>query len=293
MGTDFPTAQKMTFLKKAVLSGDLPSMESRNGILVGRKFLEDFESRIGNKLILMAQDTTGEINSMAFRVEGSFDTFLESNETGFAFAPMPVVQKFLSMGKGVSEVSIILPDIELTGAIAKALREHLDSTEFSITEWEESVPMVTAYIQIWNYFSYVWGLIVFIAMGFGIVNTMLMAVYERIREFGLVRALGTRPTRIVVGVVLESSLLLLVGLLIGNTVGFITIGWLHVHGIDLAAFSSSTEMFGLSRMIYPVIQMRDVFIFNGLVFGLGLLVSLYPAIKAARFTPVQAMAHFK
>ena len=131
------------------------------------------------------------------------------------------------------------------------------------------------------------------AMGFGLVNTLLMAVYERIREFGLVRALGTRPMRIIGGVLLEACLLLLTGLAIGNLLGLLAIGWLGYHGIDLVAFAQTSEMFGMSRMVYPHVQLRDVLIFNGLVFGLGVLVSLYPAIKAARFTPVEAMTHFK
>jgi ABC-type lipoprotein release transport system permease subunit len=70
------------------------------------------------------------------------------------------------------------------------------------------------------------------------------------------------------------------------------IGWLGVHGIDLSAFSQSTDMFAMSRMVYPELQLRDFLIFNGMVFLLGLLVSLYPAWKAARFTPVEAMTHF-
>jgi ABC-type lipoprotein release transport system permease subunit len=119
-----------------------------------------------------------------------------------------------------------------------------------------------------------------------------MAVYERVREFGLVRALGMRGSRIIRGILMESCFLLLVGLVIGNVVAFAVIAWLGSRGIDLSAFSSSTDMFGMSRMIYPELQTRDFFIFNGMVFLLGLIVSLYPAWKAARFTPVEAMTHF-
>ena len=293
VGTDLETARKITFLESAILEGDLPGGEVPNGILVGRKLLEDFETEIGNKLILMAQDTTGEINSMAFRITGTFDTFLESNETSYVFAGLETVQSFLNLGGAITEISILLPDIEQTKAVSQSLSGRLDPDQYDVTPWEDRVPVVTAYIRIWDYFSYIWGLVVFIAMGFGLVNTLLMAVYERVREFGLVRALGMRPLQIVTGVILESFLLLLVGLAIGNALGFLAIAWLGGQGIDLASFSASTEMFGLSRMVYPEIKAADAITFNGMVFGLGLLVSLYPAIKAARFTPVEAMTHFK
>lgn len=293
VGSDLAREMEMTFLKDAVLEGEMPGEGPENGILVGKKLLADFETKIGNKLILMAQDSTGEIASMAFRITGTFDTFLESSETGFAFAEQPVVQQFLKMGEGISEVSILLPDIEQTEPVAALLKERLDASEYAVTRWQDRTPLVTAYIRIWDYFSYLWGVVVFLAMGFGLVNTLLMAVHERIREFGLVRALGTTPLRIVTGVLLESSMLLLVGLAIGDILALLAVWWLNVQGIDLAAFSGSTEMLGMSRMVYPEIQIRDFLLFNALVFVLGILVSLYPAVKASRFTPVEAMAHFK
>lgn len=293
VGTDPEQARQMTFLNQATIEGNLPGNADPDGILVGKALLEDFETRIGNKLILTNQGADGEIRSRAFRISGSFDTFLESNETAFAFITIDAAQDFLGIGNALTEISIILPEIDATDSVARELSRRFDPERFAVTPWRESMPMVTAYIEVWRFFSWIWALVVFIAMAFGIVNTLLMAVYERIREFGLVRALGMRGGRIVSGIVLESSLLLLIGLAIGNLLAFAAIGWLGYTGIDLAAFSSSSEMLGLSRMIYPVIRPNDVLLFNGMVFILGLLVSLYPAWKAARFTPVEAMKHFK
>jgi ABC-type lipoprotein release transport system permease subunit len=292
VGTVMASAMDMTFLKGAEIEGSLPGDDQPNGILVGRELLNDYETQIGNKLILMARDTNGETASMAFRIVGSFDTFLESNETGFAFVPLATAQAFLKMGDAISEVSILLPDIGETETVASSLSQSLDSGSYMVTPWQDRIPVVTAYIQIWDYFSFIWGAVVFMAMAFGLVNTLLMAVYERIREFGLVRALGMRGSRIIRGILMESCFLLLVGLAIGNLVAFAVIGWLGVHGIDLSAFSQSTDMFAMSRMVYPELQLRDFLIFNGMVFLLGLMVSLYPAWKAARFTPVEAMTHF-
>lgn len=292
VGTDFAIARETTFLGEARLSGRIPQEEDANGLLVGRELLEDYETKIGNKLILTARDSTGETASAAFRITGTFDTYLAANEKGFAFARRETVQHFLKLDEAVTEISITLPDIARTAEVTRALRNRLDSEDYTITPWEDRVPMVTAYLKIWDYFSFVWGAVVFAAMAFGLVNTLLMAVYERIREFGLVRALGMRPGRVLGGVLLESCLLLVVGLAIGNALAFAAIAWLGSTGINLAAFSASAEVFGLSRMIYPELQARDFFILNGMVLVLGVLVSLYPAWRAARFTPVEAMTHF-
>ena len=132
-------------------------------------------------------------------------------------------------------------------------------------------------------------MVVFIAMGFGVVNTILMAVFERMREFGLLKALGMRPRAIVGEVLIEAVFLLLLGTAVGNLLGWASVAALSVHGIDLSAMAAGMEMWGLSRVVYPVLSRQDLVLANAVVLLLGLVVSIYPAIKAARFTPVEAM----
>jgi putative ABC transport system permease protein len=133
--------------------------------------------------------------------------------------------------------------------------------------------------------------VVFVAMGFGILNTTLMAVFERMREFGLLKALGMRPIRIVKGILTEALIILFVGMLIGNGLGLISCYALSFHGIDLSALAQGVEYAGMSRVIIPQVIAKDLLGANLVVLSLGLLVCLYPAVKAARFTPVEAMVH--
>jgi ABC-type antimicrobial peptide transport system permease subunit len=127
-------------------------------------------------------------------------------------------------------------------------------------------------------------------MGFGIVNTTLMAVFERIREFGLFKALGMKPRWILRQVVTESFILLVIGAVAGNGLALLT-AWALSGGIDLSSFAAGMEYVGFSRVIYPQVYTQDLASANLTVFILGILVSLYPAGKAARFTPVEALAH--
>ena len=148
-----------------------------------------------------------------------------------------------------------------------------------------------AYFKILDGFMWIWYLVVFVAMGFGIVNTTLMAVFERMREFGLLKALGMKPWWILREVLTESFLLLITGMAIGNALGFVCIYALSISGIDLSALAAGAEYAGMTRVIYPAIALRDIFMSNFIVLFLGILVSAYPAVKAARFTPVEALAH--
>jgi ABC-type antimicrobial peptide transport system permease subunit len=119
-----------------------------------------------------------------------------------------------------------------------------------------------------------------------------MAVFERVREFGLLRSIGMKPMLVVLEVLAESFFLLAIGTIIGNIFSFISVFALSGHGIDLSAFAAGVEYSGMSRVIIPVIYTKDVIGANVTVFVLGFLISLYPAVKASRFSPVEAMAHY-
>jgi ABC-type lipoprotein release transport system permease subunit len=99
-----------------------------------------------------------------------------------------------------------------------------------------------------------------------------------------------KPPWIIGEVLMESTCILLIGTAAGNVLGLLSVYALSRTGVDLSALAAGSEYFGISRVIYPVLSMGDVVVANGVVFVLGLLVSLYPALKAARFTPVEALA---
>jgi ABC-type lipoprotein release transport system permease subunit len=239
-------------------------------------------------MVLMSQDASGEIASRSFRIVGVFRAEMEGTEKQFAFVTRAAAQEMLKLGDGISEVCIVLPDHDAAEHVAGALKAALP-TPYEIHTWRQLLPIVDAMLKILNGFLWIWYLGVFIAMGFGIVNTTLMAVFERMREFGLLKALGMKPWWIIRDVLTESLLLLIMGMLMGNVLGFLT-SWVLAGGIDLSALAAGTEFMGMPRVIYPVISFEDVVLANFVVFALGLLVSVYPAVRAARFTPVEALA---
>jgi ABC-type antimicrobial peptide transport system permease subunit len=126
-------------------------------------------------------------------------------------------------------------------------------------------------------------------MAFGLTNTMLMAVFERTREIGLFQALGMRPGFIVGQVLLETLVLLLMGTALGNLTGWFTTNVLMVDGIDLSKYASGMEQFYMASVMYFHLRASDMVTINLLVIVLGLVASLYPAVKAARYVPVEAI----
>jgi ABC-type lipoprotein release transport system permease subunit len=278
----------VSFVGSAKIEGE--GLESnRNGVMVGRALAEKLETRIGHRIVIDAQNANGQIVSRAFKIVGIFRGQMEAVEKQFVFCNRADLQEMLGVGDNVSEFSIVLPDVNGADALAAELRKKLPDETHRVLTWGQMVSFMNAYIESMDMYALIWNLVVFVAMAFGLVNSILMAVFERVREFGLIRALGVTPLGVVGSVLVETTMLLILGLIAGCIVSEVTVLFLGRTGIDFSSFSDGSEYFGISRIIYPMSETADYVRACLTVVVLGIFVSLYPAIKAARITPVQAM----
>jgi ABC-type antimicrobial peptide transport system permease subunit len=134
----------------------------------------------------------------------------------------------------------------------------------------------------------VWIVVVFLALAFGLVNTLVMAVFERVREIGLMLALGMTPRNIRAQIIAESTLLLVLGLAVGDVLAWATIEPLK-GGVDLSIVGEGMEYFGAAAVLYPALRWEDVILANVVVIVLGFIASLSPAWRASRYEPVEAI----
>ena len=137
-------------------------------------------------------------------------------------------------------------------------------------------------------FVLIWVIVIFLALSFGLVNTLVMAVFERVREIGLMMALGMKPAAILGQIIIESMLLLIVGLAIGDLLAWASIQPIK-DGLDISIVAEGMEMMGASSVLYPKLLLRDVVLANVVVLILGFLASLSPAWRASRYEPVEAI----
>ncbi|MBI4773162.1 MAG: ABC transporter permease [Deltaproteobacteria bacterium] len=290
VGIDPEKEAKVSFIGSAVVEGRYLNSGDEHGIIVGRGLAEKFDTGLGKKLVLMSQDTQNQVASAGFRIVGVYAAEIELIEEQFAFILLSEAQRMLRIGDGISEICIMAENRDLVEPLYRKISSELPP-EFEAKAWWQLAPLIKAQLDLWERFMYLWFVVVFVAVGFGLVNTMLMAVFDRIREFGMLRAIGMKPRLIVTGIMFESLCLLLLGILIGNVLSWVTVGWLSHVGIDLSAFSEGLEELGIPHIIIPVLHSQDYIGANATVIILGLIVCLYPALKGARISPVKALAH--
>lgn len=275
------------FDTKNIVEGRFLSGSDDKGIVVGKKLLSRLESRLGKRVVLMSQGPDNDIAERGFRVVGVFRADLESAEESVVYAGLSVVQEMLEIGTDISEIAVQGTDYRKPGELTSMIQSVV-SGDREVLSWMELDPYLSAMMNVMNGFVLVWMVVIFLALSFGLVNTLMMAIFERVREIGLMQALGMRPSAIVYQILVESLMLLALGLLIGNLLAITTI-FAFKEGIDVSVVSQGMEMMGASSVLYPVLLLPDLVLANLVVIVLGIITSLLPAWRAAQYRPVEAL----
>ena len=286
VGIDPQQEDGLSFIADSVTEGEYLADEHDSHVLIGRKLLERLETKPGRRIVLMSQDPDNNIAERGFRIGGIFDTDLQATETSYVFTGIETARALLKMGNGVSEISLLGPDYRNLDALAADVRTA--AAEADTKTWLELDTYMASMLDVMDGVIFVWFGIIFLALSFGLVNTLLMAVFERTREIGLLQALGMPPGNILIMVLVESVIMLLIGLAAGNLLSWLTILPIQ-DGIDISAVAAGLEWAGMSSTLLPAVKSSDVLLANAIVLLLGIAASLFPAWRASRKVPVEAI----
>jgi ABC-type lipoprotein release transport system permease subunit len=260
---------------------------SDGGVIIGRKLADKLDTEIGKRIVLMSQDPDNDIADRGYRVVGLFEASLEMQEELFVFAGKATVQKMLGIEDRVTEVAVMADDYrDLDHVVVQVAMLAGDDVE--VLPWQELDNYLGSMLKMMDGFVLVWMIVIFLALSFGLVNTLIMAVFERVREIGLMLALGMRPANILGQIIVESALLLVIGLVLGNALAYASVVPLK-DGIDISVVAEGMEMFGAASILYPAQELKDTVTANVVVLVLGFLASLSPAWRASRYDPIEAI----
>jgi len=286
VGIDPAGEHGLSFLDTSIRNGRNLESTTDPGVVIGKKLAERLETSLGRRVVLMSQTTKNEIGDRGFRVVGIFKADPQAMETSYVFIGRDVAQQMLGMGREVSEVAVMTGSRVVQESFIERLRAAAPGLDTQ--PWTEVQPLLVLMENVNNVVLFIWFAVVFAAMAFGLINTLLMAVFERTREFGLFQALGMPPRFILGQVLVESLILLALALVLGNVAAWANVASLK-GGIDLSRFAEGLELVGVSPVIYPILAAGDIVVANIVVIVLGVLASLYPAWRASRYVPVEAI----
>ena len=287
LGIDPQREEAMSFVDYAAVDGRFLEGPGDDGLVIGRKLADDLETELGKRVVLMSQDPDNDIADRGFRVVGLFRADVQAYEEQYVFAGLDTVQGLLRAGDRVTSVVVLGEDYRNVEPVYQKVRALVDDS-VAVSRWTELDTYLGTMLRVMDGFVLVWVIVIFLALSFGLVNTLVMAVFERVREIGLMLALGMKPMSILGQIIIESMMLLAVGLLIGDVLAYVTVKPLE-SGIDISIVAKGMEMFGASSILYPKLYLDDVILSNVVVLVLGFLASLSPAWRASRYEPVEAI----
>jgi putative ABC transport system permease protein len=277
----------VTELDSLVADGEYFEGIKSNPVLIGDRLAEKLKVKVKSKVVLTFQDKEGNITAGRFRVAGILHaTSLAVNE-GTAYVLQSDINRMLLLGDNVHEIAITtkpeVDDQEVAEKISNAFPGQ------KVETWREISPALV-FIEQWLASSLLILIcIIMAALAFGIVNTMLMAVLERVRELGMLMALGMKRQKVYVMIMIETIYLSIVGGPIGLAIGYLTVSYFGRYGLDLSDYSEGLEAIGYESILYPQLGIGDYTQIVAGVLVTAILAALYPAWKAIRLNPVEAL----
>jgi ABC-type lipoprotein release transport system permease subunit len=292
-GIDPKREVNVSRLKSLIREGEFFSESDTNQALVGKLLARNLRVRIGDELTLLGQGFDGSIAATVVKVKGIYSSGIDEFDRASIHIPLKTFQQVYTMNGAIHEVVIIAKSLSDIDEIKRTIKTKLPllNTPKSLTvlDWEELMPGLRQSIEMDLISGIIFYLLLVLVIAFSILNTFLMAIFERTREFGVLMAIGTTPGRLTKVLLIESMTMTLVGIVAGIIIGGLITLYFQSNGIDFSGASDLLGQFGISGRMYPKLSFISAVSGPLAVLVITFLAALYPALKVRKMRPVEAM----
>ena len=286
-GISLDNEQNFGQLDAFITEGTYSFGEGNKGALIGSTLAKKFNLTINSRVIFTAQDVTGEINAISFRISGILKTGNPSIDENTVFVSMEKMSQFLNLRQSATQIALRVKDSESISMVQKELQTLLPDTD--VLRWDELYPLLIQmqdWMNIFNLASYA---IVFIVAALGIFGVMLVSVLERMREFSIMLAIGTPYKTVRNQIITEAVFLGFIGYMAGAFLGWIALLYMSNAGVDMRAFEAGLELYGYSAVMYANMHLYYFFQAFFAVFFATLLSVIWPLRKLKKIKPIQVI----
>lgn len=299
-GIDGPAEDRVTHLSQKLTrgeylsaggAGDATGSCDERQILISEEQAEKLNVGLGDKVVVVGQAADGSLGNDLFRVRGIYRTESKAFDRRVAFSNLNCVAAIAQVA-GPHEIVFGLLEGDTEAARERILSNQAQAAGLQLTSWRESVPQLYSIVRFSRAIHNAINFILFVVISIGIVNIMMMNIFERTREFGVMTALGTDRLQVIAVVLFEILGVALIGLIMGTFFGSALVMYHHYTGFDLHMFLGdqySAGQFSLSMVVYPKLSLLSILRSSLITVTFMLLAGLYPAWRASKLTPIEAM----
>ncbi len=286
LGVSPSAERKVSDLPAETTAGRYLAGGTDSGLVIGADLAGKLKTRLGKRVIVMVQAADGHLAEASFTIVGLFGG-AQGAQDAFAFTGLAAAQRTLGLASDISEIAFDAAPSAPLPQVTAALRRAAPGLD--VQPWTALSPLAGAMESLAQTFVGIWLSIMVVLMAIGVVNTQLMAVFERTRELGLLQALGMRPGLVTLQVTLEAVFLIAIGVVAGVVLMLLTLAPFG-RGIDLGFLAAGSEMYGGGRVLHPTLAPIHALAYGLIVWALGVAAASWPAWSAARINPVVAMS---
>jgi putative ABC transport system permease protein len=293
IGIDPVREAKVSTLEKLIRQGSYLSAGDTNQALVGKLLAKNLHVGLGDELVMLGQGRDGSIAATVVKVKGIFGSGQDEFDRSSIHIPLKYFQDVYAMYGAAHEVVAFGKSLEYVPKIKGTVMAGIENTNkkghLVALDWMELMPGLIEAIKMDLVSGFIFYIILIVVVAFSILNTFLMVIFERTREFGVLMAMGTTPGRLTKVLLIESASMTMVGIVLGIIAGSLITWYFQVHGIVISGASELMRQYGLPERMFPQLSLLSVSIGPGVVLVITLLTALYPALKVRRLRPVDAM----
>jgi putative ABC transport system permease protein len=290
LGVNADQEARTTRIASKVSRGRFVRNSDTNACVTGATTASNLKVKLGDDVILLSEDRFGSLAAEKFELVGIIESGEMGIDRGLVIVPLKFMQEMLGMENRYSEVALQLNSDQLE-PVTSVLRQRLEPSGFEVLRWYDMYPVMKEWVDLENGFYYIFLSIVLLIVAAGVMNTVLMSMLDRVREFGIMMALGCSRVHIALLVMAESLMLGVGGIITGTGLGMSLIFYYQHVGIDMSEMMDSVERFYIDTVIYTEIDTDHLLITVLSVLASAALASLVPAWRASRLEPVEAIQH--
>lgn len=283
-----PTEQHLSQIDEAMVQGTYFENANSRDVVIGSKLAEILEVGLGDRVVVtVAQAGSGDLSQEMFRISGIYHFNVQEMDRGMAFVRLDRAQKMLALDGRAHEIALKFTDPRFGRNKNSLFWDRYSQYGNEAVGWTQILPQLEAAFQLSQFTTFITGLILFGVVALGIINTLFMSIHERMFEFGVIRAVGTRPWNVARLIIFEAGALAVISIFLGDILGFIVTYILSQMGIDYTGI----EFVGVTfrELLYPVLQIKQFIYYPFWVFVFTLIAGIYPAVYAAKMLPAEAM----
>ena len=287
IGIDPPAESSVTTIAKCVVQGEFLNPKYPMMAIIGRDLAKKLGLKIGSKLVLSFAGRDGSIIYGSFRIVGLFDTGSSIFDKSSVMARRDDLAALLGSSPLIHEIAVRLQSAQLVPEALsriKTLVPHL-----AVESWKDLAPELRLTSETTDISMLFFLGIILLGLLFGITNTMLMSVLDRVREFGVLMAIGMKRRRVFWLVMLETVFLSISGGIVGVTLGAVLVWITQTTGINLSVVAEGLSSYGIASVLYPHVPLVLYVELAGLVIVTALAAAIYPGIKATKLNPAASI----